>query len=51
MSVLFVLIGVSLAMASGALVAFVWSVRDGQMDDLAAPGERILVDSEGDGIS
>ena len=51
MSVLFVLIGVSLTMASGALIAFAWSVRNGQMDDLASPGARILVDSEEDGTS
>ncbi len=49
MTVLFLLVGVSLAMATGALVAFAWCVRDGQLDDLAAPGARILIDTGEDG--
>ncbi|HEV7230636.1 MAG TPA: cbb3-type cytochrome oxidase assembly protein CcoS [Bacteroidia bacterium] len=42
MSVLFVLIGVSLLIAIGFLVVFIWSVRSGQYDDDYTPSVRIL---------
>lgn len=46
MSVLFILIIVSLAVAIGFLVAFVWSVKDGQYEDDYTPSMRILFDDE-----
>ena len=33
MSVIFVLVGFSVIVAVGFLVAFIWSVRDGQYED------------------
>jgi cbb3-type cytochrome oxidase maturation protein len=44
MSVIILLLVFSLLIASGFLVAFLWSVRDGQFDDDYAPSRRILFD-------
>ncbi|TAH42014.1 MAG: cbb3-type cytochrome oxidase assembly protein CcoS [Bacteroidetes bacterium] len=46
MSVIFLLILFSLLLAIGFLIAFIWSVRDGQFDDDYTPSVRILFDSE-----
>lgn len=40
------LIGVSLLVAVGFLIAFIWSVRSGQYDDDYTPSVRILFDDE-----
>ena len=45
MSVMFVLIGFSLLVALGFLIAFLWSVKQGQYDDDYTPSVRILFDS------
>ncbi len=42
MEILFVLIPVSLVIVLLALYAFVWSVNNGQFDDLEKEGQRIL---------
>lgn len=44
MSVMYLLIGCSLLMAIGFLIAFIWSVKSGQMDDDYTPSVRILFD-------
>ncbi len=44
MSVLLFLIPLSLLMATASLVAFVWVVRSGQLDDLTSPPARMLAD-------
>jgi cbb3-type cytochrome oxidase maturation protein len=36
------MIGLSLFMAIGFVVAFVWSIRSGQQEDLITPAMRIL---------
>jgi cbb3-type cytochrome oxidase maturation protein len=46
MSVLIILILVSLIVAVGFLVAFVWSVRAGQYDDDYTPSVRMLFDDK-----
>jgi cbb3-type cytochrome oxidase maturation protein len=46
MSVLFVLIGVSMLVAGGFLIAFLWAVRKGQYDDSYSPSVRILFDDQ-----
>lgn len=46
MSVLFILIGVSLLVAIGFLVSFLWSVKSGQYDDDYTPSVRMLFDDE-----
>lgn len=44
MSALILLLSVSLLVAAGFLIAFVWSVRKGQYDDDYTPSVRILFD-------
>lgn len=46
MSVIIILIGFSLLVAVGFLIAFIWSVRSGQYDDDYTPSVRILFDDE-----
>jgi len=46
MSVLILLIIVSLLVAVGFLVAFIWSVKKGQYDDDYTPSVRILFDDK-----
>ena len=46
MSVLIILILVSLTVAIGFLVAFLWSVRSGQYEDDYTPSIRILLDEK-----
>lgn len=45
MSALFLLIGASLIVAIGFLLAFIWSVKDGQFDDDFTPSIRMLFDA------
>ncbi len=40
------MIGISLIMAIGFLLAFLWAMRSGQNDDLHTPAMRILFDGE-----
>jgi len=44
MSVIIILLIASLTIAGGFLIAFLWSVHDGQFDDNKSPAERILFD-------
>jgi cbb3-type cytochrome oxidase maturation protein len=44
MSVLIILIAVSVVVALGFLIAFIWSVKNGQYDDDYTPSVRILFD-------
>ena len=46
MSVLYIMVPMALFLAVAALIAFFWSVRDGQYDDLESPAHRILFDDE-----
>lgn len=46
MTVMIVLIGVSLVVAGGFLLAFAFSVRHGQYDDTHTPAIRMLFDDE-----
>ena len=46
MSVIVVLIGFSLIVASGFLIAFLWAVKSGQYDDDVSPSIRILYDND-----
>ena len=42
------LIPIALAMGGVALLAFLWSMRSGQYDDLDGAAERVLLDNEDD---
>lgn len=46
MSVLIILILVSLVVAIGFLIAFVWSVKSGQYEDDYTPSVRMLFDDK-----
>lgn len=51
MSAFFILIGASLFVAGGFLLAFLWSVKQGQYDDDVTPSIRILFDTKPKNIS
>ncbi|GAB3338814.1 hypothetical protein GCM10027429_24430 [Marivirga atlantica] len=42
MNILIILIVISLLVASGFAVAFIWAVKSGQFDDAFTPSVRIL---------
>ncbi|MBK7440202.1 MAG: cbb3-type cytochrome oxidase assembly protein CcoS [Chitinophagales bacterium] len=46
MSVIILLIGASILVAGGFLVAFIWSVKKGQYEDDYTPGVRMLFDDQ-----
>jgi cbb3-type cytochrome oxidase maturation protein len=45
-SVLFIAVPLALAFALGAVIAFLWASRSGQLDDLDTPPLRMLHDAE-----
>jgi len=46
MSVIIILLIVSICIAGGFLIAFLWSVKDGQFDDDESPAQRMLFDNK-----
>jgi cbb3-type cytochrome oxidase maturation protein len=46
MAIMYIMIGLSLSMSIGFVIAFIWSVKSGQHDDLTTPGMRILIDEK-----
>jgi cbb3-type cytochrome oxidase maturation protein len=46
MSVIVLLIGISLVVAVGFLLAFLWAMRSGQYDDTSTPQRRMLFDNK-----
>lgn len=44
MAVIIILLIVSLCISGGFLIAYIWSVKDGQFDDDYSPSRRILFD-------
>jgi cbb3-type cytochrome oxidase maturation protein len=48
MSVLILLISVSILIALGFLIAFIWNVRSGQYEDDYTPSVRILFENKPD---
>jgi len=46
MTVLYVLVPMAILLGGGAVVAFLWATRDGQLDDLETPPLRILHDDD-----
>ena len=45
-SVVYIALPVALLLALAGVVAFIWAVRSGQMDDLETPSLRILGDDD-----
>jgi cbb3-type cytochrome oxidase maturation protein len=46
-TVLYLVLPLALAIAAGAVAAFAWTVRSGQLDDVDTPPHRILYDDDG----
>ena len=46
MGVLVILVGISIIVALGFLIAFIWSVKTGQYEDDYTPSVRMLFDNE-----
>lgn len=46
MAALYFILPLALLVAAGAVAAFAWSVRTGQLDDLDTPARRVLLDDE-----
>ena len=46
MEVIFMLIGFSVLVAGGFLIAFTWAVKSGQFDDKITPAIRMLFDEQ-----
>lgn len=44
MSVIYIVVPLALIIVGGAVLAFVWSARTGQYDDLDTPAVRVLHD-------
>ena len=44
MSVFYIILPLALLLGGGAIAAYVWSVRSGQLDDLDTPPARALHD-------
>jgi cbb3-type cytochrome oxidase maturation protein len=44
MSVMYIVLPLALLLAAGAVAAYVWAVRSGQLDDLDTPPTRVLLD-------
>jgi cbb3-type cytochrome oxidase maturation protein len=47
MTVIFLLIPLSIAIAAAFLGAFIWAVRTGQYEDTCTPSMRVLLDEAG----
>lgn len=47
MIALYLVLPLALLVATGAVLAFVWTVRSGQLDDVDTPPRRILFDEVG----
>lgn len=48
MGVMVILLGISLIVGIGFLVAFIWSVKSGQFDDDYSPAHKIFFDDPQD---
>ncbi|MEI6411395.1 MAG: cbb3-type cytochrome oxidase assembly protein CcoS [Bacteroidota bacterium] len=46
MKIMFLLILISLLLAAGFLLVYLWAARDGQFDDEYTPSIRMLLDDE-----
>lgn len=47
MSVIFIVLPLALVIVLCAVVAYIWSARTGQFDDLETPAVRMLHDDDG----
>jgi cbb3-type cytochrome oxidase maturation protein len=47
MNILYLMIPISLLLGATFLGAFIWSIKDGQIDDTETPSHRMLEDDNG----
>ena len=45
-SVVYIALPAALLLAIAGVIAFIWAVKSGQMDDLETPGQRVLFDDD-----
>ena len=50
MEILYLLIPISVVLVFAIAIAFWWSVKSGQFDDLEGPGFKLLMDDDGPNI-
>jgi cbb3-type cytochrome oxidase maturation protein len=50
MEILYLLIPLSVVLVFAIAIAFWWSVKSGQFDDLEGPGFKLLMDDDGPNI-
>jgi cbb3-type cytochrome oxidase maturation protein len=46
MSVMIIILLISMSIAGGFLIAFLWSVKNGQFDDDFSPAQRAIFDDK-----
>jgi len=46
MTALYIVLPLALLVAAGAVGAFIWTVRSGQLDDVDTPPRRVLFDDD-----
>lgn len=46
MEALYIMIPLTLLLSGGLLTGVIWSIRQGQLDDLDTPALRMLIDDE-----
>ena len=46
MEVIFILIGISILLASSFMISFIWVVGTGQYDDVETPAIRVLLEDK-----
>ena len=46
MTVLYIVLPIALILAAAGVWAFIWAVRNGQLDDLETPALRMLLDDD-----
>lgn len=46
MGVIYILLPLTLLIVAGALVMFIWAVKDDQFEDLETPAIRMLIEDE-----
>jgi len=46
MSILYLVVPLALLLVAGGVGAYLWAVKNGQMDDLETPGIRVIRDEQ-----
>lgn len=50
MSVVYIMIPLTLLLALGAVLSFIWAARTGQYDEIDSAAARMVVEDDGDGV-